>query len=244
MKYLLQVYFNGAFDEQYMAWAESEPAPVGAHVPQAGLPSRFAKGEVIPLLIDMLLVQGLSPRDAKDQVFVTCIPWLEFTAIQHPTTRLGRWLAAVRGVLTTPESAMAWLALANEEPSISLIRAAVPANVMMQAFAYHHLVPGRELTLETLTEFDPRKCIERMREATVFMGVPTLYTRMLAEAALTRDAVRNMRLFVSGSAPLLYVPTCRMSACTLTRSSSPLRCTSSAASPSTTSRVCCSTVSL
>lgn len=52
-------------------------------------------------------------------------------------------------------------------------------------------------------KFDPRKCIERMREATVFMGVPTLYTRMLAEPALTREAVRNMRLFVSGSAPLL-----------------------------------------
>lgn len=32
----------------------------------------------------------LSPRDAKDQVFVTCIPWLEFTSIQHPTTRVGR----------------------------------------------------------------------------------------------------------------------------------------------------------
>lgn len=32
----------------------------------------------------------LSPRDAKDQVFVTCIPWLEFTSIQHPNTRLGR----------------------------------------------------------------------------------------------------------------------------------------------------------
>lgn len=52
-------------------------------------------------------------------------------------------------------------------------------------------------------KFDPRKCIEAMREATVFMGVPTLYTRMLAEPALTKDAVRNMRLFVSGSAPLL-----------------------------------------
>lgn len=32
----------------------------------------------------------LSPRQAKEQVFVTCIPWLDFTSIQHPTTRLGR----------------------------------------------------------------------------------------------------------------------------------------------------------
>jgi malonyl-CoA/methylmalonyl-CoA synthetase len=34
-------------------------------------------------------------------------------------------------------------------------------------------------------------------------GVPTLYVRMLAEPALDREAVRNMRLFVAGSAPLL-----------------------------------------
>ena len=52
-------------------------------------------------------------------------------------------------------------------------------------------------------KFDPRRVIEKLPEATVFMGVPTLYTRMLAEPTLTRQAVRNMRLFVSGSAPLL-----------------------------------------
>jgi malonyl-CoA/methylmalonyl-CoA synthetase len=51
--------------------------------------------------------------------------------------------------------------------------------------------------------FDPKATIARMAEATVMMGVPTLYVRMLAEPTLTREAVRNMRLFISGSAPLL-----------------------------------------
>ena len=32
---------------------------------------------------------ALSPRAVKDQVFVTCIPWLDFTSIQHPTATLG-----------------------------------------------------------------------------------------------------------------------------------------------------------
>lgn len=54
-----------------------------------------------------------------------------------------------------------------------------------------------------LARFDPKKVIERMPDATVFMGVPTLYTRMLAEPRLDHAAARNMRLFVSGSAPLL-----------------------------------------
>lgn len=52
-------------------------------------------------------------------------------------------------------------------------------------------------------KFDPKKVIERMVDATIFMGVPTLYTRMLAEARLNKVVARNMRLFVSGSAPLL-----------------------------------------
>ncbi|MFN4003685.1 MAG: malonate--CoA ligase [Hylemonella sp.] len=54
-----------------------------------------------------------------------------------------------------------------------------------------------------LGKFDARKVIEKMPEATVFMGVPTMYVRMLAEPALTREVARSMRLFISGSAPLL-----------------------------------------
>ncbi|HEY4079924.1 MAG TPA: malonyl-CoA synthase [Burkholderiaceae bacterium] len=53
------------------------------------------------------------------------------------------------------------------------------------------------------SKFDPRAVIGRLPEATVFMGVPTLYVRMLGEGALDKAACRNMRLFISGSAPLL-----------------------------------------
>ena len=52
-------------------------------------------------------------------------------------------------------------------------------------------------------KFDPQLVLRKMPEATVFMGVPTLYTRLLAEPGLDAHAVRNMRLFVAGSAPLL-----------------------------------------
>lgn len=54
-----------------------------------------------------------------------------------------------------------------------------------------------------LARFDARLVLEKLPEATVFMGVPTLYVRLLAEPALGREACRNMRLFISGSAPLL-----------------------------------------
>ncbi|MDP4609508.1 MAG: malonyl-CoA synthase [Burkholderiaceae bacterium] len=54
-----------------------------------------------------------------------------------------------------------------------------------------------------MKKFDPQQALVHMQRATVFMGVPTLYVRLLAQANLNAKAVRNMRLFVSGSAPLL-----------------------------------------
>ena len=54
-----------------------------------------------------------------------------------------------------------------------------------------------------LAKFDARQVVEKLSEATVFMGVPTLYTRLLAEPGLTKEACSHMRLFISGSAPLL-----------------------------------------
>ncbi len=53
------------------------------------------------------------------------------------------------------------------------------------------------------SKFDPRAVTARLPEATVFMGVPTLYVRLLAEPGFGREACRNMRLFLAGSAPLL-----------------------------------------
>ena len=52
-------------------------------------------------------------------------------------------------------------------------------------------------------KFDPRAVVKRLPEATVFMGVPTLYVRLLGEPALNRVVCSHMRLFISGSAPLL-----------------------------------------
>lgn len=51
--------------------------------------------------------------------------------------------------------------------------------------------------------FDAKAVISRLVDASVFMGVPTLYSRMLQEPSLTAQACRHMRLFLAGSAPLL-----------------------------------------
>jgi malonyl-CoA/methylmalonyl-CoA synthetase len=51
-------------------------------------------------------------------------------------------------------------------------------------------------------KFDPKLVLRDLARATVMMGVPTFYTRLLAEQGFGRDACHNVRLFVSGSAPL------------------------------------------
>ena len=52
-------------------------------------------------------------------------------------------------------------------------------------------------------KFEPQKVLADLPRATVFMGVPTFYTRLLAMPALNAQACANMRLFISGSAPML-----------------------------------------
>jgi malonyl-CoA/methylmalonyl-CoA synthetase len=51
--------------------------------------------------------------------------------------------------------------------------------------------------------FDAAEVLSLMPRATTLMGVPTFYTRLLGQPGLTQEAVRSMRLFISGSAPLL-----------------------------------------
>ena len=51
--------------------------------------------------------------------------------------------------------------------------------------------------------FDAKAVLVKLPVASVFMGVPTLYVRLLAEAGFNREACSNMRLFIAGSAPLL-----------------------------------------
>lgn len=69
----------------------------------------------------------------------------------------------------------------------------VAANMTLVAGAAMDWLPG----------FDAEAILGRLPSATVLMGVPTFYTRLLADERLTAAACASMRLFVSGSAPLL-----------------------------------------
>ncbi len=63
------------------------------------------------------------------------------------------------------------------------------------------LASGSSMVL--MSRFDGSEALQLLPEVSVFMGVPTHYTRLLQEPGLNREVTRGMRLFVSGSAPLL-----------------------------------------
>ena len=54
-----------------------------------------------------------------------------------------------------------------------------------------------------LPKFDPDEIFRLLPRATAMMGVPTFYVRLLGDPRLTEEATRHMRVFISGSAPLL-----------------------------------------
>lgn len=68
----------------------------------------------------------------------------------------------------------------------------VATNIVLMAGASMLLLPA----------FDVREILRLLPRATAMMGVPTFYTRLLAHADFTADVASNIRLFVSGSAPL------------------------------------------
>ncbi|UYV39214.1 malonyl-CoA synthase [Rhodobacteraceae bacterium D3-12] len=76
-------------------------------------------------------------------------------------------------------------------------------------FHTHGLFVATNVTLAAggsmifMPKFDLDQIITRMPDATTMMGVPTFYTRLLNDPRFNRELASHMRLFVSGSAPLL-----------------------------------------
>jgi len=80
---------------------------------------------------------------------------------------------------------------------------ALPVYHVHGLFVACHCVLLSSSRMLWLPKFDAREVIAELPHATVMMGVPTFYTRLLAETDFDRRASRSIRLFVSGSAPLL-----------------------------------------
>ncbi|MCB4766986.1 malonyl-CoA synthase [Ancylobacter sp. Lp-2] len=102
--------------------------------------------------------------------------------------------------------------LSSNAKALLEIWAFQPGDVLLHALPIFH-VHGLFVALNTallngsailwLAKFDVDTVIAHLPRATVMMGVPTFYTRLLAHPGFTCELVRGMRLFIAGSAPLL-----------------------------------------
>lgn len=90
----------------------------------------------------------------------------------------------------------------NWQPDDVLLHALPIFHIHGLFVACHNVLLGGSKML-FVPKFDSKTITRLLPKATVFMGVPTFYTRLLDEADFNRDCCNNMRLFISGSAPLL-----------------------------------------
>ncbi|MFV3076273.1 malonate--CoA ligase [Niveispirillum fermenti] len=102
--------------------------------------------------------------------------------------------------------------LASNALTLHALWGFVPGDVLLHAlpiFHVHGLFVATNTTLLNggsmlfLSKFDADRVVELLPRASVLMGVPTFYTRLLTHAGFTHDLAAHMRLFISGSAPLL-----------------------------------------
>ena len=144
------------------------------------------------------LVEGVGDERELPAGFATNAP----AAIVYTSGTTGRSKGAVlsRGNLA---SNAAVLAEAWQFTHRDVLLHALPLFHIHGLFAAINtvLVSGSSLLL--LPKFDAQIILDTLPRVTVFMGVPTHYTRLLQLPGLNRDAAAGARLFVSGSAPLL-----------------------------------------
>lgn len=159
--------------------------------------------------------------DAEPKVFVTDPPaWVAEAAAYAPmaasASRAADDLASLIYTSgTTGRSKGAMLSHGNLAENALALHAAwgfTPDDVLLHALPIFH-VHGLFVALHCallsgcpmvwLPKFSDAEVLAGLERSTVMMGVPTFYTRLLANPAFTRESAAGVRLFVCGSAPLL-----------------------------------------
>jgi malonyl-CoA/methylmalonyl-CoA synthetase len=126
----------------------------------------------------------------------------DLAAILYTSGTTGRSKGAMLSHDNLASNALALKAAWHWEPGDVLIHA-LPIYHVHGLFVALHGALLNGSTMLWHTGFDAGAVIDDLEPATILMGVPTFYVRLAAHDRLTRDATAGMRLFVSGSAPLL-----------------------------------------
>ena len=197
---------NDAYRQQEVAYFinDAEPSAIVCDPATEASIAGLAKGRECPVL-----TLGAEANGSLLEASRTCTP--EFETVPHSGDGLA---ALIYSSGTTGEPKGAMLTHANLIANIDTLVDAwgfSPNDRLLHAlpiFHVHGLIVATGCALMSgarmafLPRFDVDTVIRRLPECTVMMGVPTYYSRLLKTQDFKRESCRNMRLFISGSAPL------------------------------------------
>jgi malonyl-CoA/methylmalonyl-CoA synthetase len=126
----------------------------------------------------------------------------DVAAIIYTSGTTGRPKGAMVSHGNVLSNARALIAVWNFTPRDVLLHA-LPIFHVHGLFVANHCALLSGASLLWHRKFDAAAVIRDLPRATVFMGVPTFYTRLLAEPGFGRSQAQPVRLYISGSAPLL-----------------------------------------
>ncbi len=126
----------------------------------------------------------------------------DLAAVLYTSGTTGRPKGAMQSHGNLTSNALALHAAWGFRPDDVLLHA-LPIFHTHGLFVATNCVLANGTSMVFLPRFDAGAVLEQLPRCTVFMGVPTYYTRLLAEPGLDAARCAGMRLFVSGSAPLL-----------------------------------------
>jgi malonyl-CoA/methylmalonyl-CoA synthetase len=162
-----------------------------------------AAAGTVPAIVAMLDAAGRGDLpDAGEDPGTEAVDAGDLAAIVYTSGTTGRAKGAMLTHGNLASNAEALVGLWRFTAADRLVHA-LPIHHVHGLFVATHcaLLSGAAMTL--LPKFDAAQLVELFRGGSVFMGVPTHYVRLLAERGLDRSATRAMRVFISGSAPLL-----------------------------------------
>ncbi len=123
-------------------------------------------------------------------------------AILYTSGTTGRSKGAVLSHENLLSNALALKAIWRFTPDDVLLHA-LPIFHVHGLFVATNVILAAGASMIFLPKFDASEMIRLMPGATAMMGVPTFYTRLLSHADFTKETAQSIRLFISGSAPLL-----------------------------------------
>ena len=146
------------------------------------------------------LIAALAAQPASEQVVQ--VAGDDLAAILYTSGTTGRSKGAMLSHANLASNAQVLHDYWQWQPTDVLLHALPVFHVHGLFVALHCALLGGSRVL-FMPRFDLPTVLGALPQATVMMGVPTFYTRLLGSEQFTRDSVTNMRLFISGSAPLL-----------------------------------------